>query len=438
VSNGIAAAVGMSGEVQDAACRVFTTFFYRALGAQKSVAQATASGQRATLLHYAHYHQSAEWARPALFLAPNAIAPTVSAASAEDIAIINAAGAIRGPKRAPMCGRYRQFRRYEEFAASATTPGRPRLLAFEQAADDKPYVFPNGGKLDYKIGKTRLLSELEWISVLDRFVPCHLRANEGNTIAASFLHFAVLLSEAMDAARESAGLSKEVITESQELAFDNVLGKPHFVYDKNSPGDFEKDLGEIQHKLDELALAEPTPARTIVPRIRRDLERLVNDVRQIRPSTRGALVLIDDLHRYEGVFPDILKMINQHGMGTEGAPAPVIISYSPKRDRGLDVQALLNNEADVVKPWTILEKLYPFSADPEGHIAYAQFLQSKCWMPKRGAQGQAVFEQFVEIAHSEISGVPGWLPVTEYYVKALKSRLAPVDDEAILSLMAND
>ena len=79
-----------------------------------------------------------------------------------------------------------------------------------------------------------------------------------------------------------------------------------------------------------------TSPETIAPKIRRDLEKLVTDVRANRPGIRGALVLIDDLHRYEGVFPRILSLIGEYGFGSALAPAPAVITYSPRRDSGSD------------------------------------------------------------------------------------------------------
>ena len=129
------------------------------------------------------------------------------------------AAAIRGPNRPQMCGRYRQFRRYEQFVVAAAHPTTPRLLAFEQAADDKPLVTDTGGKLNYQIGKTRLLGEIEWLSVLDGFVPARCSLSEGRRIAANLLHLAVLLAEAMDTARKSFGLTEDVTSNAHRLAF---------------------------------------------------------------------------------------------------------------------------------------------------------------------------------------------------------------------------
>src|ERR1700760_573508 len=67
VSAGVPMVVGMSGEVADSACRLFTRRFYEALLQGESVAAATAEGRRAGLTGADPYH-TVDWAFPSLLL----------------------------------------------------------------------------------------------------------------------------------------------------------------------------------------------------------------------------------------------------------------------------------------------------------------------------------------------------------------------------------
>ena len=436
VANGVPAAVGMSGEVQDAACHVFTAGFYRALTEQRSVAQATSSGQRAALLHYAHQKQSVEWGRPALFLAAGVTTRFI--VRPEEMVLVQIAAQVRG--QPPMlCGQYRAFRRYEEFIAGAADPASPRLLAFEQTSDDKPLELQGGGKLDYQVGKSRLLAELEWLSLLDGFLPCYLPAQRGHTIANHLLLFAILLAESMDRARKSIGGGYDITSSAQRVAFNQLLGDQAIKYAPENAEAFDAALSKVKQQLAALGPANNVDPDAIGKAIRRDIGKLVADARALCPKVRGALVLLDDLHRYEGVYEQILRLIDDYGLGTDVAPAPVVLTYSPQRNVGGDVRAFLTNGAERLARRTVIAPLDAFKNDAEGQIAYAQYLQTRRFTPRRSREGREAFERFVRLANSKIRGVPAWLPVVEPYIEALEDNFAPIDEAAILGQMnAND
>jgi hypothetical protein len=178
--------------------------------------------------------------------------------------------------------------------------------------------------------------------------------------------------------------------------------------------------------------------------IRRDVADLCADVRAVHPDVRGVLVLIDDVDRYEGFHEYLLDLVNEFGLGTRGAPAPVVLTYAPRRGCGLEVDALLRNHARSVARRTLMARLEPFADDIEGRAAYFQYLLSRKLAPPRGlnVMMRHVLDKTLEVIREAVCGVPSYLDVyfPDVQLNTLKrlEALVPADDESIFAQMVRE
>lgn len=441
VHGGVAAAIGMAGEVASSACRLFTKAFYRGLASQMPLDQAVAWGQSAARLHYEKHKRSVEWARPALFRAVGAeFKFTVDAGQ---VALIEAAARQRGTPTL-MCDRSGALRAYQQFI-EANDPGRPSILAFEQASDGADLLIGETMTLRYQLGKTLLLSELSWHAILDGFLPCFIRSSRAVRPPNNMALFVLSLVETMDALRVSFGVEPRRESQCQRTVF-GLLNQQWVSHDPARPAEFAVALGNVKRGL---ALQTGAGIEGVDPAIfeapiRSDVQTFCEDIRKKCPAVRGALILIDDMDHYAGFYEHILHLVNEFGLGVAAAPAPLVLTYAPRRavGSGTELERLLKNRAGTLAKRTQLARLEPFADDLEGRAAYLQYLLKLQLVPIRGAgePGRKLLSDALDTIHEVVQGVPSFLDLVRFQAgmaKGLKV-LASVDDEAIFQQMARE
>jgi CHAT domain-containing protein len=414
IAQGVPVAVGMAGETADAACRIFTRAFYRALIGGQPVAEATAMARRAAILHYNNFLSTVEWSRPALFMREQTTLQVNFNAKKQQLA----AAAFRHRLRKEqdiLCDRFDCFRAYHSFLNEVQAMGNKALLVYETSEPEGTVLQPGGENIPFQLGKTWLLDEISWHLVLDGFVPCYLRSGEGFDPPASLLGFAVQLAEVMDEARVRFGLEKRYVSEALQLGGELPERNPA------SPNAFNQKRKAIKDNLNNVK----QDVQSICDAVNADASRLLTDVQQACNVDR-LLILIDDLHRYEGVVAPLLREFR------DNSPAPMIFTYSSRAKAGPLIAQILQERSLGVHQ----EVLLPFRDPVETRMAYGQYLLSRqppvcpTWRSNRQDDVGKVFTQL----HKLVKGVPSYFRTAREFIQFSTDFdiLIACDDEAIL------
>jgi hypothetical protein len=389
VAGGVPMALGMSGEVADRACQVFTMSFYQALLKGSSVAIASAQGRRAALLEFPDALHNVEWTRPTLFVSKGIDPALKTVPAARDLsAIAERYRTLKTPDA--LCDRFECMTLYEEFRKSLPAPpGKAAAMAF--VTKD-----PQGG-----IGKSRLLEELAARSVFDGFIPVIVRNNRKNSEAPqNMLEVAWWVSDAVRETRAHYGLPEIPLPETRKFAYRLTPVKPN-----------PSDQSEFRFQEDDLDLflrTNRTTGRPAEVTIDSALGLIQDECTQLRSDVQGAfpvvptvLLLLDDLHRYPGCAQQILPRIGEYGLGKAGIPLPVVFTCLLVENDKTLLEDLSKRQDIRVK------SLNAFESELEQRLACRQFVLSH-WKASVSArrEQQAVVDRFYKRIHSYTNGRP--------------------------------
>jgi CHAT domain len=403
VAGGVAAAVGMAGEVDDGVCRIFTRAFYEALLRERPLALAAADGRLAAMRHYKNFMDNVEWARPTLFMAAGT-RPSFAIDRTQQMFAL-AAQRLR-PRRPPllMCDRYDAVRDYQQLRRRMLVAGDGALaLGFEVTLQETGAAASGNSATRPQLGKTRLLEELAALAVLDGFVPCLLRSVPAIDPPKNLLDFALLLAKAMNEVREKFDLTKRTEAESEALRVAlSAYHRPERI-DTANPRQFGQDRAFVEAEVKKLpggTLPEGVDVTAVQTAIAADVKDLLGEI----SAMRAVLILIDDLHRYEGSAAPLMDCIGQYGLGTRQAPAPVVFTYALRAGRGPDILERISDRPDLFSKST----LQPFQAPHEWRLAYGQYLLhrqppvSPSWKRDQKDNVELLFARL----HYNIQGIP--------------------------------
>jgi hypothetical protein len=391
VEGGVAMALGMSGEVADRACQVFTMSFYQALLQGSSVSAASAQGRRAALLDFPEQLHNVEWARPTLFLAKG-IDPALKILPAvRDLsAIAERYRSLKTPDA--LCDRLECMSKYEEFRTSLPAPpGKAAAMAFLTKE-------PLGG-----VGKTRLLEELAARSVFDGFVPVIVRNDKKNPEAPhNLFEMALQISAAVAEARANYGLPAISLPETRRFAYD-------FPEPKVPPDPSNRRQFRLQEEaLDEFLRNNRAAGKPAAVKIARVLDLIQDECAQLRAEVQGdsatvptVLLLLDDLHRYAGCVQAILPSIGEYGLGRADIPLPLVFTCTAvENDKAVEDELRLRQDIRVTP-------LNAFASEIERRLAIRQFVLSywKASVTSRREQ-QVVVNRFYNRIHTLTEGRP--------------------------------
>ncbi|HVQ36516.1 MAG TPA: CHAT domain-containing protein, partial [Pyrinomonadaceae bacterium] len=325
VAGGVPIAIGMTGEVADGACRIFTRKFYEALLTQNLVTLASARGRRAALTQLTYdYKTSVEWARPTLFIAKgvsSSIKLDISS-TARQISHIPSKY-IENP--AALCDRFAPLQTYQKFRNEAVKDSSPKLLAFKV---DEPEVGAD------RFGKTRFLEELAAHAVMDGFIPCTLLSRPSDSFEPSpnLLTLAIRVAEKMDIARDHFDIPKRYTSEALKSASRVLKGPAPVSPDPKNRAEFEWQKGEVIKDIARLGQTnqpDAPPPAFVRAAMLADFRVLQSDVETKTGEKRIPLLVLDDLHRYEGVASELLnELVDGYGLGEKDLIIPLVFTYS--------------------------------------------------------------------------------------------------------------
>ena len=358
VRGGVALALGMSGEVADRACQMFTLSFYQGLLRGVPVSVAAAQGRRAALLEFPDDIHNVEWARPILFMAEG-LSPSLKILPAirDWSAIAESYRTLKTPN--VLCDRLDCMDRYETFRTSLPPPpGKSAAIAFVTKEAD-------GG-----VGKTRLLEEIAARSVFDNFIPVIVRNDQENKEAPhNHLETALQISAAIEKARESFRLPATPLPPTRELAF----MQSGIVPDPANMAKFANQQTQLRQFLQANRTSGP-PAEvaleTVLPLLQSECQALRDSLRLPGAPEPTVLLLLDDLHRYAGCVQAILPRIREFGLGRAEIPLPVVFTcYAAEVDK--DLEEALRQRQDIS-----MFRLDPFESGVMQRLACRQWVLS--------------------------------------------------------------
>ncbi|HXV31278.1 MAG TPA: CHAT domain-containing protein [Sinorhizobium sp.] len=353
VRGGIAMAVGMSGEVIDRACQMFTQRFYQTLLQGGSASLAASQGRRAALLGFPDILPTLEWSRPLLFLAQG-VSPLIRIKPAPWNANAVAAGYRKLKAPEALCDRYELLQTHEEFRK------HKRITAFE-------VTDAAGG-----VGKTRLLEEIAAACVFENVIPLIVRNDRENPEPPSNpLEFALQISGAIAEARSHFSVDPQPMTQAVKLAFNMAGITP-------TPDDI------VAYSQQEIALKDyrdtnrtsGAPAKlkmsTVLQIIQADCAALKKDIDAKTGRPFELLVLLDDVHRYAAIAADIIGQSREYGLGTAAMPISLALTYSAACIQGMPLADVLRDrKADIGAI-----SLKAFETDVERRMVFRQLVLS--------------------------------------------------------------
>jgi hypothetical protein len=357
VAFGVPLVIGMTGEVADGACRLFTQSFYRALISGSCLVLAAARGRRAAMLHYASYLNDAEWTRPTVFARGQTQFP-INAAAAPMASLAGALGRYR-KSSAPLFDRidclsqYAQFRNEAHAFCSKHAQGKvdpgPREVVLAFGVEEDEGHDQKLGRL--RFGKTPLFEDVAAQAVLDGFVPCVLPSGETEP-PENLGDFALRVTEAMDEARDCFALKRrgqfEVLTVVAMLC---KLAPPS---PTATPVERLQAVRELRQKLKQIGDMGRDEARVLKAALASDFSKLREDFQ----NERHPVVIIDDFHRYEGVLAPLREhVLDVYGFGgdlPQGSRivVPLIFTHSVRSAVGRgaeEIKKLLNGMPKAVR-----------------------------------------------------------------------------------------
>jgi hypothetical protein len=406
VVGGVPVAIGMTGEVADAACREFTRACYQALITGKSIPAATAGARLAAMLQYGDFRTDVDWGRPVLYMAQG-VAPSFQVDHARQALVVASSRYRTQDASEVLCDRLGAMAAYQDLRRHACRDGDHVVLSIEDSREQDA-AGTAAGSLVYRVGKTLLLQEIASRAVFDGLIPCLLSFHRQNNPPPNLLAFAMTLAERLDEVRDYYGLAPSIRSRAYEVAF-GMLGMPaHF--DPDDVGSYQSRKADAYDGVfEDSSLVDPKEGRRrlILDAIKTDLEGLLRDVRTRVPEADRTLILVDNLHELEDLAPILIRCVTEWGLGGRAAPAPLIVSYVTRGEIGAKIQEEIKKKSKFFRR----ETLQPFRERVESRLAYTQFLLTRdppYVINARGEKKDKVEEYFGEI-HRAIRGIPYYL-----------------------------
>lgn len=370
VAEGVPVAIGMSGEVADGVCRIFTRKFYEALLTANPITRASARGRRAAMIHFTDsYKTSVEWARPTLFIAKGFSSTITLDTKSNEGAMAEIPSKYIKDSRI-LCDRFKYLQAYQDFRTEAVTNSVRKLLAFMV---DEALVSM------HQFGKTRLLEEIAAHAVMDNFIPCVILPSTGGIFEppTTLLSLALRLAESMDETRDYFSIAKRATSHALDLAFMICYPNPP---DVSTPVKLGFEKGRVKKALKELGERDKTAeeASAVRAAMLEDFRQLQIDVEKKTGEKRTPLVLLDDLHRYEVSAPRLLyEIVDGHGLGDQTLSIPLVFTYSTFNSKGEALPTIKDFVSKTAKYVFGNIPLKRISDEHEVLLAYCQYMLSR-------------------------------------------------------------
>ena len=358
VGAGIPIVVGMAGAVADTACRLFTRQFYRALVNEEPADLAAAKGRRAALIEFKDYTRHYEWAR-AVFCQADGV-DTRFAIDKQQQSLVRAAEILR-PKneREPFCGRTSWVPPFNDFLIA-----RLGNLAIESGEEIGTQ----------RLGKTRLLEEIAWNSVMEGWIPVFINPIEPY---ANLMHFGIQLFLLLEDRREKTFLLRPS-NRSQLVKLACDAWGPAYA-EANDKSEFLRLWNAVRQKLlPQQKISDVVDPALIWNALLDDVIAFKSDVEKVVKERRGVLLLWDRLDQQEAIGEDVVRALQPEGLGSDACPIRVVFTYSRSDVRAKKLTDAMKASSHIGRP----QQLLTYS-EVEARTAWRQYFRSKKLMGSR-------------------------------------------------------
>jgi hypothetical protein len=381
---GIPMVVAMAGKVSDFACRLFTRKFYEALLVGEPIA-AAARGRRAGCYLFTNGDpaNSLDWVYPTIFLRDGASLTTDTAAARLAARRMEAARQFRkNNDPAAFCDRFKFFQLYRDITSEKSAR---RVLAIYESR------LPASGPRD-QYGKSRLLEELAAYTVRGGHVPCHV-TQDIDPKPKTAIELAVEIWRAAAVTRKHLGLPQvrnpdsEIVRLWQWAQGNKALA-------------LHADVADAL-----LVSSGPADPGVVRVAIQRDLLRLRDEA-----GGAGVVVLFDEAQSYTDAARDLLKMLDQFGLGAPAHPIPVVFTFKKTEEYPAPFQ-ILHNFVNQAPSFLHAYELQPFEDPLADRTIYLQFLLhlNPPLIVRTHKVTPADVDAVFEGLHEQIQGIPSRL-----------------------------
>jgi hypothetical protein len=369
VRGGVPVVIGMSGQIADDACRMFTRQFGASLLTGKQLVKATGDGRRAAFAEGPPPLNSVDWALPAVFLAEGVASDYKPVKpDADDAKTVFKWLREYGVDVVPVfCSREDFFDAYYDLFK----PYEPSVLVAYAEKDIKDW------------GKTRLLQQLAATALREGHIPCIVSGpgddwKPPHTVGQLCAELLKTVGKARDALGLPAPLNSILLQILLDMAADSgqyaeASARAQKIREK--PGAQPKvDFDRLVSTLISMNLDDFVKADDVREALRLELLALIEEARAQHPNIvkqeSRVLVLLDEAHKYDKAFnPLFHELLGDSGLGNAKEPVPVVMSLA----KGTPADENLKAAEEKLRSRIRFLKLPTFS-DDEYMMVYQQVL----------------------------------------------------------------
>jgi hypothetical protein len=224
----------------------------------------------------------------------------------------------------------------------------------------------------------------------------------------------------------SLSLAAGLVGRPLETDLSSPVGRAKFTADKTAL------VKQIEESGDTLGVSRGD----ILDVISEDVSKLLADINAAAdpgcaPAFHSLLIMIDDLHIYEGLASELVTAIVDTGLAGQRGRAATVFTYSTRAGRGAELLGLIKAR-NAIQRLT----LQPFQEPTESRLAYAQMMLSreKPLAPSSLFEKRDHVEKMFGRMHKRILGVPSFFDLAEDIIGLSKDFdvLVDADDQAII------
>lgn len=366
VRGGVPVVIGMSGQIADAACRMFTRKFGASLLTGEQLVRATGYGRSAAFAEGPPPLNSVDWALPAVFLAEG-VAPEytpVRPGAHDDAEMVFKWLKEYGVDQTPVfCSREEFFDAYYQLFK----PYEPSVLVAYTDKNIKDW------------GKTRLLQQLAVTALREGHVPClFIDRDPPHTIGQLCAELLKSIGMARDALGLPAAVGSVLLRTLFDMAADSEQHQDEAARAEKIREDYKDEpkvcFDRLVSKLIGMKLGDFVKTDDVKAGLRIELSNLIKEARKAYPNIikedSRVLVLLDEAHEYANALDPLFnELLGDYGLGNAAEPVPVVMTLA----RG--TPADLNSTGPMEKLRSRIKFLkLPNFSDDEYMFVYQQVL----------------------------------------------------------------
>ena len=415
VNIGIPYAIGMSGNISDSTCRMFTRIFYESLLENKPLHIAMAHAR------FVPSNDNVDWAKPALFCKENVnyiINQEEKEFLKKRLECAKKYTANWNPRS--LCGRNNIIQAYHELIESNQT--------------DVLLIRQNEPTYDQKLGMTMLLEAMLALTLRDGNIPCFIRFKEYES-SKDRIHYsrhkiALRILDEMRETIKTFRLGEFNYSDREIMKLFRII--------KNGNIQLSDEVLDLisRHPLPSSGNPDEIAVEILTTALKIDLLAMSDYFKDLSSSTQKIILLIDNVHFLpQPLFDEFLyNWIRDFSTAMNSIPIKIVMTICCKTDIKPTVSFYSNRSGPAVKELVI----EPFRKPEHDITPYIQFLlsQEKPLIPA-GDHATVIFELLYDVLKGYPSNFNGEAMNATLSVSTKLNCLKAAKDEQILKMIHN-